>query len=802
MFRIEPLIRLLICLMVLISGSLLGISLSNYNLVVITLVAGISGYLITDRYHRLQLDGILANVASILILIIAMRDFLPEDSSGKLVAVANLLIYLQALLMFQEKTPRLVWQILTLSLLQVVVAAIFSLNLEGGLLFGAYFLVAGMVLTLQLFFKNNGEIARINRASAMLALDEAAGRNPPAALIFFDPEVRSAKSLKPLIKHLSIWFLIALSFTIVMFYMIPRNTVPWVGGAPVEIAAVSPSDSVDLLNRGVIQQSNQLIFRAQFERLKESQPFLPVEPPYFRGISLSQLIIKDGHTNWSVPNDRVFGESYQELWYVGSGLNQIKQTIIAEENRHPIVYSVMPVYSSPETDENIEYCQEISALTRGKLNAPLDLAPYRYELITAVDETGRWLESRPYFANQIVFSILSMKADPAQEAFLTEHHPERYPTIVNLGRQIVTDLQTAKAKPTRLEICRAMEEYFVTPGRFTYTLDYRRIQRNDQLDPNEDFMRNHRSGHCEMFASALTLMLRSQKIPARLVVGFHGGDQNQLSEGLMVRARHAHAWVEAYLPPEECSPEMVANGAASEGGAWLRLDPTPLSEAQSNVGVGTEAIELARSLWQDYILGLNAEMTQSDSSLVNSQLVSFFQLLQLDGWERAVFNVDSALSSKSFRYTMISLIVLPPLLTWLFAAYLNFRKASKTKQKSTSEFRKWLASAFALISPNLGRWVLGGLGTRGRDTGFYDRLIEILSKRGIEREPQQSQRDFAKSVAQQFAAHSQASLISSVVYEVSEIFNEVRFGNRPIPTDLLEQVDQCLNELENGLGAT
>jgi hypothetical protein len=246
---------------------------------------------------------------------------------------------------------------------------------------------------------------------------------------------------------------------------------------------------------------------------------------------------------------------------------------------------------------------------------------------------------------------------------------------------------------------------------------------------------------------------------------------------------------------------MVAMGAASEGGAWLRLDPTPLSDEPSNVGVGTEAIELARSLWQDYVLGLNAEMTQSDSSLVNSQLVSFFELLQLDGWERAVFNVDSAISSKSFRYIMISLIVLPPLFTWLFAAYLNFR-ASKPKQKSTSEFRKWLASAFALISPNLGRWVLGGLGTRGRDTRFYDRLIEILSKQGIERAPQQSQRDFARSVAQQFAAHSKASLISSVVYEVSEIFNEVRFGNRPVPTDLLEQVDQCLNELENGLEAT
>jgi transglutaminase-like putative cysteine protease len=796
MFRIESFIRLMICIMVLISGTLLGISLSSHRLVWIALVAGISGHIITDRLRWFHLDGILANVASILILITAMRDFFPQDSSGKLVSVANLLIYLQSLLMFQEKNPRLVWQILTLSLLQVVVAAIFSLNLEGGLLFLSYFLVAGTVLTLQMFFKNNGEISRANRASAKLALSQNRNSSAPTVLVFFDPEPRNARTLQPLFKHLSLWFLIALSFTVVMFYMIPRNTQPWLGGATVEITAVSPSKSVDLLNRGQISLSGQTMFRVKLERLDQPGSFVPSEPPYFRGIALSRLVLQDGHTNWSPPNDRVFSDSYQELWYVGTGVNRVKQTITVEENRHPVVYSAMPAFSPPSVSDPIEYCHEIAALTRCKINSPLELAPFKYELLTVLDSQGRWLDCWPYFANQSSFEVLSMADDPSEQESLTEHQPERYPTIVKVGQEIVENLRQHRT-PSRLELCRAMADYFVSPGRFRYTLDYRKVVRDDTLDPNEDFVRNHRSGHCEMFASALTLMLRSQNIPARLVTGFHGGDPSPLSDGLVVRARHAHAWVEAYLRPEDCTPEMFNLGAANEGGAWLRLDPTPALANQA-VGVGTEAIDLARSFWQDYILGMNTDLTKSDSDLVNRQLISLIEALQFQGWESTVFKVDAAISSSSFRYVMIGLIILPPLLTWLITAFIKFRASSDPNRKPNG-FRRWLASTISLFSPNLGKWVLGSRSSSSSDTQFYERLLQILQKQGLVKRPEQSQREFAKAVVGRYANHSQANMIRSVVWEVSEIFNEVRFGRIPAPAELREQIDQCLTELEQGL---
>ena len=68
-----------------------------------------------------------------------------------------------------------------------------------------------------------------------------------------------------------------------------------------------------------------------------------------------------------------------------------------------------------------------------------------------------------------------------------------------------------------------------------------------KLDPVEDFLVNRKEGHCEYFASALALLLRSIDIPARMVNGFKGGDWNELAQVMNVRQKHAHSWVEAYI---------------------------------------------------------------------------------------------------------------------------------------------------------------------------------------------------------------------------------------------------------------
>ena len=119
--------------------------------------------------------------------------------------------------------------------------------------------------------------------------------------------------------------------------------------------------------------------------------------------------------------------------------------------------------------------------------------------------------------------------------------------------------------------------------------------------------------HCEYFASALALMLRSQGIPARLVVGFRADEFSELSGTYRVRQAHAHAWVEAYVPPQR----LPAGTARPDGifdwshGAWLRLDPTPsFSTRPTGVAGLTRQVEnwltLLHSFWRDHVLSMSA----------------------------------------------------------------------------------------------------------------------------------------------------------------------------------------------------
>src|SRR6185312_4019439 len=54
---------------------------------------------------------------------------------------------------------------------------------------------------------------------------------------------------------------------------------------------------------------------------------------------------------------------------------------------------------------------------------------------------------------------------------------------------------------------RALERYLRDSGQFSYSLRMNVIDPN--VDPIEDFLVNRKEGHCEYFASALTMMLRA-----------------------------------------------------------------------------------------------------------------------------------------------------------------------------------------------------------------------------------------------------------------------------------------------------
>ena len=97
---------------------------------------------------------------------------------------------------------------------------------------------------------------------------------------------------------------------------------------------------------------------------------------------------------------------------------------------------------------------------------------------------------------------------------------------------------------------------------FTYTLDRPPVPRGKSV--LLDFLLVHRQGHCEFFASAFVVLARVLGIPARLVAGYRVVEHNGFGGYAVVRAKHAHAWAEAYVP-----------GADNTGAAFEVFDATP-----------------------------------------------------------------------------------------------------------------------------------------------------------------------------------------------------------------------------------
>jgi transglutaminase-like putative cysteine protease len=81
---------------------------------------------------------------------------------------------------------------------------------------------------------------------------------------------------------------------------------------------------------------------------------------------------------------------------------------------------------------------------------------------------------------------------------------------------------------------------------FTYTLDRPATPHGQPV--LLDFLLVHRQGHCEFFASAFVALTRALGIPARLVAGYRVVERNGFGGYAVVRAKHAHAWGEAYVP--------------------------------------------------------------------------------------------------------------------------------------------------------------------------------------------------------------------------------------------------------------
>ncbi|MBX7102865.1 MAG: DUF3488 and transglutaminase-like domain-containing protein, partial [Gemmataceae bacterium] len=113
-------------------------------------------------------------------------------------------------------------------------------------------------------------------------------------------------------------------------------------------------------------------------------------------------------------------------------------------------------------------------------------------------------------------------------------------------------------------IARGLASYLRHSGQFQYSMIVEKPE--GAADPIEDFVLRVRRGPCNRFASALTLMLRCQRIPARIVLGYQGAESR--GDGTyVVRQSHAHSWVECLVQRRGTDGQPTWH--------WLVLDPTP-----------------------------------------------------------------------------------------------------------------------------------------------------------------------------------------------------------------------------------
>jgi hypothetical protein len=143
--------------------------------------------------------------------------------------------------------------------------------------------------------------------------------------------------------------------------------------------------------------------------------------------------------------------------------------------------------------------------------------------------------------------------------------------------------QITNAASNDFDKAAALENYLKT--RFGYTLE---LPQTTPKDPIANFLFERKQGHCEYFASSMAVMLRTLGIPSRVVTGFRSDEFNDLTGNYVVRAKDAHAWVEAYFP----------------GYGWQTFDPTPAGISGTPQGWNRLAlyVDALSSFWRDWVV--------------------------------------------------------------------------------------------------------------------------------------------------------------------------------------------------------
>jgi protein-glutamine gamma-glutamyltransferase len=487
------------------------------------------------------------------------------------------------------------------------------------------------------------------------------------------------------------------------------------------------SEQVELGQIGSIKQSNAVVMRVKTDKLPSE---IPVDLKW-RGLAFEHYDGRSWKRSRRTYRPIPIQGRFYKLEDSTQGTSFIDQTFFVEALSTNVIFA---------THKALAISRDAGPLWRDDSETLyVSRGPDRKLRYSAVSDP-----TRPNPAN--ISDLLPIPSDILQT--YTQVPPED-PRIERLAREVTGSGRDKYAK------AQALEEYL--RSHYSYSLVLRGTP--NSRDPLAMFLFEVRSGHCEYFASAMTIMLRQLGIPARLVNGFRIGEYNAIADSWTVRQYDAHSWVEAYFPPY----------------GWIEFDPTPPDPEHPRTALIRWISNLADAVdlwWWEGIVNYD----RSKQSRVIGSLGATI--------ENARHSIQALAGIVRDRFRDAIAVVRSP----------------ETVAGLVSKWKLWLALLTALIlafiTP-MRRRILGLIrrslsqgNPRVAAVNFYKEALALLGTKGMKRVLGQTPMEFAWSLGNHPAGMPFLSLTG--------IYNAVRFGPPDAPFDHAE-AEALLRELRGAL---
>lgn len=634
--------RTMFCFAVLtaLGGAIIGTSEQTADLKWIAVLFALIGFVAVDWLRVFSLPPVLAYAAMAVIAVYGIGNFMGDD---KMKAVAELLVSAQAILMLQKKSLRLFEQLMIFVLLNCVVAAVFNDAFNYALFFFPLTLVGGFGLAYLAADMTADHVVDHDHRTPEEAITSLR-RRPDDRFAKMDTRVATRRiamtGIKLPVATMLLLFPAVMLIAVWFFFALPRRVAASRGSGG-SSARVGFNETLTLGDLGQMLQNPQRAMRVKLMDPETQMPYPTNGELYLRGRTLEEYhcdTTKDRPTSsWREPVDSEINRtspipprfvprraSDQQFF------DRVNVEVTCEGMRTESLFATAPYYRIPGS-ENLRH-----RVGRWTVKRDVDTALMlrRYPRTTYLFGTHaffRGVQTR-WTAFEPLDDSFSERGSGAERAFggervrRTEAWPATLddlsaidldyldqtlaysfadiPSAAEIAEEQIQELPAGRR--TSYRVARRLENYLQSGADYGYTLD---LERKSMLgmDSIEQFLSVDRKGHCQYFASALVMMLRSQDIPARIVVGYRCDEFNELAQQYTVRQSHAHAWVETLIPWDDIPDGEVIYGQPRGGLVWYRLDPTPAGGDGDRTAAPRQVVDLAQDLWNDYVVDMDPE---------------------------------------------------------------------------------------------------------------------------------------------------------------------------------------------------